>query len=57
MKLSREQELLRKICSLYEEYTGQEIAKAIGEYRAQVQAREEQAKIKAEIAELEQKLD
>lgn len=57
MKLSREQELVREIRALYERYTGQEIATAIGITRAEIQAREEQARIKEQIAELENKLE
>jgi hypothetical protein len=52
----RQQELLKKIYSLYADYTGQEIAQAIGQYRAEETARQEQIRIKQEIARLESQL-
>ena len=52
----RQQTLLVKIRSLYADYTGQEIAQAIGQYRAEETARQEQLRIKEEIARLESQL-
>jgi hypothetical protein len=54
--LKRQQELLKKIYSLYADYTGQEIAAAIGQYRSEETARQEQMRIKLEIARLESQL-
>jgi len=54
---TKEQVLLKKIRELYAEYTPKEIGHAIGTYRAEVEAKEQDAKIKAQIAELESKLE
>ena len=52
----RQQALLAKIYSLYADYTGQEIAQAIGQYRAEETARQEQIMIKQEIERLQAQL-
>lgn len=53
---TRQQELVAKIYSLYADYSGQEIAQAIGQYRAEETARLEQIKIKEEIAKLQSQI-
>ena len=53
MQDKRQKELLAKIYSLYADYTGQEIAQAIGQYRAEETVRQEQIKIRAEIERLQ----
>ena len=54
--VARQQALLAKIYSLYADYTGQEIAQAIGQYRAEETARQEQIAIKQEIERLQAQL-
>ena len=45
-----------KLKLLYADYSGEEIAEALKKYRAEVQQAEDQARIKAQIEELEQQL-
>jgi len=53
----RERKLLDQVYKLYAEYTAKEIGWAIGHYRAEQQALEEQQRIREEIAALEAKLE
>ena len=54
--VERQKALLAKIYSLYADYTGQEIAQAIGQYRAEETERQEQQRIKQEIERLQKQL-
>lgn len=45
-----------KLKSIYAEFSGEEVAEALKKYRAEVEYAAEQARIKAQIAELEQQL-
>lgn len=56
LNLARQQVLVKRIYELYAEYSGQEIAQAIGQYRAEETARQEQIKIREEIARLQSQI-
>jgi Mor family transcriptional regulator len=46
-----------KLKSIYADFSGEEVAEALKKYRAEVQQAEDQARIKAQIAELESRLE
>ena len=55
-RTKRQAELVAKIYSLYADYTGHEIAQAIGQYRHEVQVQEERERAKQEIERLQKQL-